>query len=83
MGVDVCSRDERDVGSGKAREGRRDEAKMKDNGGNIRKNRRVVGLLKEGSDIPRSQFIFYFIKLRSLAEPISEDASMAGPIAKL
>ena len=83
MGVDVYGRDEGEAGGKEAREGRGDEAKMKEEGGNIKKMRRVVGLLKEGSDRPRSEFMIYFIKSRSLAEPISEAASMAGPIAKL
>lgn len=62
--------------------GGRGEAKMKDNVWNIRKMRQVVELLKEGSDTPRVLVQFYFIKSRSLAEPISADASMAGPTAK-
>lgn len=61
MGVDVYGRDEGGVGGKEAREGKRDEAKMKDNRRNIRKMRQVVELLKEGSDTPRSQFIFYLL----------------------
>lgn len=84
MGVDVYSRDEGDVGGGRGKrgEGGRDEARAKDGGLNIRKMRRVVELLEEGSDTPRHVHL-YFIKSRSLAEPISAVASIAGPSAKL
>lgn len=54
---------------------------MEDAYGMEGKMRQVAGLLREGSDIPSSSLVF--IKSRSLAEPISEDASMAGPISKL
>lgn len=63
-------------------EGGRGEAKMKDNVRNIREMRQAVELLKEGIDTPRVLVQLHFIKSRSLAEPISADASMAGPTAK-
>lgn len=44
--------------------------------------RRVVELLKEGNDTPKLIHL-YFIKSRSLEDPISALASIAGPIAKL
>jgi hypothetical protein len=83
VGMGVYGRDEGDVGGKEARGERRDEAKMKNNVRNIREMREAVGLLKEGSDTPRVLVQLYFIKSRSLAEPISAEASMAGPIAKL
>ena len=61
MGVDVYGRDGGDVGGdGEARGGkeRRDEEETEGNRWNIRRMRRVVELLKEGSDTPGDQFIF-------------------------
>lgn len=54
MGWDVYSRDEGGVGGGRQeRGGRRDEGRAGDDRRNIRRMRRVVELLEEGSDAPR------------------------------
>lgn len=58
MGVDVYSRDEGGVGGGEARgEEETRRRKVEGNRRNIRRMRRVVELLKEGSDTPRHEFI--------------------------
>jgi hypothetical protein len=80
MGLDVYGRDEGGGGGGEARGGKRDEGRVEGNRWNIRRMRRVVELPKGG--VTHRDVHLYFIKSRSLADPISAVASIAGPIAK-